>query len=266
MKNFVNRRATSINVLLGAAVVFVVLRTWLLHTPEVFSYGSEISEVVYDACLAYATAWLFQWLVIVRPEGRERERLHEVIAPRIDHVVKLGIELGSVIRTQGGLAPAFPVPRPEVESILTATNPRDDAPGWLADWHQVLDELSAEAAVQRSALKPFYAKLDHRLLTLLELEEARMALLARVGRASAVVTWESMERFVAPVADWLDAAEALRQYRITDLAPKRPTPELDSSRFEFQRVPISEMAKMRRDIDELVGGLTDEDPTSGRNA
>jgi hypothetical protein len=266
VKTFKKRHVTSINLLMIAAVVFVLVRTWLLHTPETFSYGSEIGEVAYDACLAYATAWLFQWLVIARPEKHRRERLHDLIAPRIDHIIELGIELGTVIRAQRGETPTFPVDSSEVLSTLTVTDPREDAPGWMADWHRVVADLSETAAIQRAALKPFYAQLDPKVLALLELEEARMALLTRVGRVSAEVEWDQMKNLVTPVTDWLESVEALRQHRISHLAPKRPVPVPNPKRADFQRVPIGQLEAMRREIEELADILANGTEGSGGDA
>lgn len=261
MKRFLGKYATSINLLMVTAVVYVALHTWLSQTPERFAYGSEFGDVAYDACLAYATAWLFQWLVIARPAKRQRQRLDELIAPRIDHLIEQGIELATVIRAQHGLDPAFPIARSEIVSACATANPGDKAPGWVADWHEMIDDLSGFAAIQRSALKPFYSNLDHSLFTLLELEEARSDLLARVGRASAQIKWNDMTKFAEPAAGWLEAVESLRQYRIKHLAPGRAVPEPDPRRSDHKRAPIAQLGKMRAEIDELVRSfdeLTDE--------
>lgn len=257
------RHSTGINVLMVVAVLFVGLRTWLLHTPEIFGYGAEIGEVVYDACIAYATAWLFQWLVIVRPEQRRRERLHELIAPRIDHIIELGIELGAAIRAQGGRQPTFPIDSTEVVATLAVIDPREEAPGWSADWHHLIADLAESAAIERSALKPFYAQLDHMVLPLLEHEESRMAVLARTGRASAEIEWERMHALATPVVDWLDAVEALRQHRSSHLAPKRPVPIANPKRSDFQRVPIDQLGHMRREIERLAGIARGDEGSDG---
>lgn len=154
-----------------AAVVTIAAHTALLHTAEISSYGEEVGSVLYELSLAYAAAWFFQWLVIELPASGQRDRLHRLVARRVDRLIECGLELATCIRVQDGQDPEFPIQSLEGARVCESTNSNAQPPGWKASWHEMLLDIVQSTGRHRASLEPFYARLDEQLLSLLEDEE-----------------------------------------------------------------------------------------------
>lgn len=237
---------TTITVLMVGACAFVILRTSLLLTPEVFPLGSEIGELVYDLSIAYATAWFFQWLVISRPARQRRRRLNQIVARRLDKTLDLGLEVGSRLTLAAGLgAKEFPYDPNVVRSACKSLDPTSEPPDWGVDWHGMLADVIASADHNRAGLRSFYASVDESTLALLEDEEERALVLARTVAASEALHWATMENWARPLNNWLDTLNALMNHRISHLAPEHPAPRLSVTRGSFVRVPLRRVVEMR---------------------
>lgn len=148
---------------------------------------AEFGEVFYDLSLAWVTAWAFQFLVIVLPAGR-RKRFQELVAPRLDRLIVLGMHLNDAIyaKAKAPVERDFSVDAALIESVCQSTALSDDMPNWLGDWGTVLRHLGGLADKLRASLRPFYAKLPADVLEALDQEELAMDELMRMERFSRV--------------------------------------------------------------------------------
>ena len=215
-----------INGLMAAAVVVLVAHTALRGTAEPWPWGAEASGLAYDASLAYATAWLFQWLVIVRPAEAQQRRMNEIAAPRLDAIIRLGFELADALRRQvnqsvGG----FPVDEETVRKACASTTAREWVPGWDTSWNGLYRHLASESDRFRASLKPMYARLPDDVVALLDREEFAVAQIARNERAGRPFDLKHMNAFVVPINRWFEVIDELRGIREGGFAPEIAAPE-----------------------------------------
>lgn len=212
-----------------ASVLVVVARTALLSVPEIWAFGEEVGEVLYDVAIAYATAWLFQLLVIVLPARTQERRLAAILAPRIDALLITGYDLSNAV----GLASArgtgrLPLEEGEVAGVFsTRDGIGEHVPGWATDWFGLFRHIARRNGAAQAALKPFYPRMSEELLELLEEEQRQMDIIVRLERLGSTSQFGYLGNFTAAVEAWLDAIQALREHRLNSLASIRrpPSPE-----------------------------------------
>jgi hypothetical protein len=96
------------------AAAFAITRQVLRPTPEVWLYGEELGEFLYDFGLAILGAWIFNLLVVVLPRLRDQEALYTSVNKDLR-----GVSGGAmaVIRTLTESVGAPPLPDPLTEPI-----------------------------------------------------------------------------------------------------------------------------------------------------
>jgi len=209
-----------INISMGVSVSVVLGRTVLLAVPEVVPFGAEVGALLYDAGLAYATAWLFQWLVIVRPERARRASLNAVIGQRVDAVVNPCRSLVSALRRATG-RPDIEWPPTEAEMQSMCAEVDVSQPPFkhgFENWWVYLRMIQHRRMVAEKALEPYYDRMDEELLVLDNNERDTGLLLASLMLpALRVDETLDLNDFAADLWVWVQAIDALRVYKETVL-------------------------------------------------
>lgn len=205
----------------------VTVRTAFLGVEEVVPLGAELGELLYDAGLAYLTAWLFHQLVIVLPEAIRADRLARVLAPRVDALIELGYQIAEgVNRTAGVDSAAFPPDLGTAKRAVEKAAPDSSFPGWGDNWSGVLLHITRRAEDARRGLKPFYPVLDQTLLEVLESEEREAEKLAFALRAGKILRREHLRDLASPLHGWLAALDQLLNMRRSTLAAEVQVPRM----------------------------------------
>jgi hypothetical protein len=233
------------------AALFVVGRTALLGVVEPLPWMAEVGEVLYDLGLAWVTAWAFQLLVIVIPAERERQQFDELLAPRLDHLIVLGMQLADVVAQQLGREPGPLVDGTSINKVCTGVSLKADAPGWASNWGGVLRHIAGRAEHIRANLRPFYPRLPPELLQALEEEEQAMDEIARMERLGRAFNSPDMKRLEGPLFRWLTSIEMVRDVRARLVAANRPLPKRSVLDAGMLHVPVDDFIRQREDLARL---------------
>jgi hypothetical protein len=238
----------------GVAAVMAGSRTALLAVPEPLPWMAELGEVCYDLSLAWVTAWAFQLLVIVLPAERERKRFQDLVAPRIDRLIVLGMDLSDAIyaKAKAPVEGNFSVDAALVKSVCQTTALSDDMPNWLGDWGTVLRHLGGLADKFRASLRPFYAKLPADVLEALDQEELAMDELMRMERFSRVTEAPDMSRLESSVFRWLSSLHMLHSIRTSAFAPNVAAPKRSPLNQGSIKVPMDDFIRQHEDFKEFL--------------
>jgi hypothetical protein len=231
------------------AALLVLGRTALLGVAEPLPWMAEVGAVVYDLGLAWVTAWAFQLLVIVIPSERERAQVNELIAPRLDQLIRLGMQLADVVAHEASSRPDSLVDGPSLNKVCASVSLSSDAPGWATDWGGLLRHLSGRAERVRASLRPFYPRFPPELLQALEEEDQAMEEIVRLERFVRTFGATDIKRLESPIFRWLRSIEMVRSIRSKQIAPRRPLPErsvLDAGKVH---VPMDDFIKQREDLE-----------------
>lgn len=106
-----------VNALGTVVVAAIVVRTCLLAVPEQVPFGEELGSLVSDTALAYAGAWAFHYLVIVRPRREDRRRIYEVVRANLGVIYGSGDE---IVRALAGAAGTHAGDVPTLEQVTAA--------------------------------------------------------------------------------------------------------------------------------------------------
>lgn len=163
------------NAIGAAAIAAIALRTVLLAVPEQVPFGEEVGTLVSDAALAYAGAWAFHYLVIVRPRRQDRRRIYEVVRSNLDAVAGSGAAIAAALAAAAGTPLGDPPTREDIAAACKAVAPYDDAPLLLttgpplrcATWLQYLKYQLDRAQERHERLVGAYALIDLDLVALL---------------------------------------------------------------------------------------------------
>lgn len=257
MSNWLVRHQRFVNISAGAAALVVVIRTALLSVPEPLPWMAEWGALLYDLCLAWATAWAFQFLVIVAPLERQRAEFEKLIAPRVDRLIALGMELNDAVRLEAEVpSPGdFDLDAAVVSKVCTEVYLESEVPGWDGTWERVLRHLDQNAQRVRSNLRPFYSQLTPVLLEALEEEESSMETIRR--EISLIKTFRSddLKRLDSPVFKWLTSISMLRTIRSTSLAPNVPMPKRSALNSGRILVPFDDFISQ---YDEFMKSVHDD--------
>jgi hypothetical protein len=230
------------------ATLFVAGRTALLGVDEPMPWMSEVGQVVYDLGLAWVTAWAFQLLVIVVPAERERRQFNELMAPRLDHLIYLGMQLADAVAQQVGRVPGPLVDGTSINRVCAGVALTTDAPGWATDWGGVLRHLASRAEHVRANLRPFYPRLPPELLLALEEEDQAMDEIVRMEKFGRAFDAPDMKRLEAPLLRWLTSIDMVRDIRARRIAPKRPLPERSVLDAGMLHIPMDDAIKQHEDL------------------
>lgn len=204
-----------------AAVTIVVVRTSFLGVPEIVRFGEEVGSVLYDASLAYATAWLFQLLVIVRPDRARRIRSNRVVAPRIFDLVRparqLVHHLSTTARRQDVTWPPTQQQLTELCSKIDTTKPPREV--LTNSWWTYLEYIQRMRQEAQLRLEPYYDRIDEDLLELLNTEREAGSMLRQFRPEMPTPTNATLEAWVGDFYKWTQAEAALYTHANTVLSP-----------------------------------------------
>lgn len=235
----------------GAIAAFIALSQTVLRAwPEPYLWMSEAGELLYDFGLAWAAAWAFQLLVVVLPAERERQRFNLLIAPRVDRLIGIGMELAEAIAKQAGKTPSahFALDVEALKHVCGAVSLDDDVQGWDGAWSSILRHWGTLSASARDALRPFYTRLTPDVLEALREEELAMDEILRMERFARAFDAPDMSRLEGPLFRWLTSIHMLVAERNESLARELPLPEhsaLDAARI---KVPIDDFIRQREEF------------------
>ena len=259
MSNWLVQHQRLVNASGAIAALIALARTVLLAWPEPYRWMSETGELVYDLGIAWATAWAFQLLVVVLPAERERERFNALIAPRVDRLIGIGMELAEAVAKQAGKSPSvqFALDAGALKEACGAVSVHDEVPGWDGAWGSTLRHWGSLSASARDALRPFYTRLTPEVLEALREEELAMDEILRMERFARAFDAPDMSRLEGPLFKWLTSIHMLVEERKKSLARELPLPEhstLDSART---KVPLDDFIRQHEDFKRSLEPDTD---------
>ncbi len=228
MLDGVNKHQRLINLVAWAAVIVALGRTILLAKTEVVPFGAEVGELLYDSSLAYATAWLFQWLVIVRPERARRTVSNRIVATFVYDLVRPGRSLVATLRASTGRqGTGWPPRADDLRAMCAAVQPSKTPKGQLmGNWWRYLEHIYNQQVRAQRGLEPFYHRMDEELLGLVRDERESGLILRQFSiREFGDPRNPSLDAFANDLSNWLASVEALREYHDRVLAPGRYTPD-----------------------------------------
>lgn len=211
---------------------------------------SEVGDLANDLGIAWATAWAFQFLVIVMPAERERTQFDALIAPRVDRLIGLGMEMVTMVDSQCGrpLRAEFAVDLADVKAVCDTVSLNDEAPGWNGSWGIVLQHLGSRAESVRATLRPFYGRLTPELLEALEQEDLAMDEILRMERFGRAFDAPNMARLEGGLSRWLTSIHMLVTLRSSSLAPELPVPEQSAVNTDVVKVPMDSFIRQHEEF------------------
>lgn len=247
MSDWLVRHQRLVNVSAGVAGSIVIARTLLLAWPEYWPWMSEAGDLLYDLGIAWVTAWAFQLLVIVMPAERERKRFNDLIAPRVDRLIRLGMETVLIFDRQHGKRPqsSYSFDPETLQWVCENVALRDPAPGWEGSLGTVLRHLGNRAQIARATLIPFYSRLTPELLDALEQEELAMEQILQMERFTSATHASNMTQLETPLFRWFTSINMLCALRAASLAPELPLPKQSAIDIAMVRVPMDEFVRQQ---------------------
>lgn len=240
----------------GIAASIVIGRTLLLAIPEPVAWFAEMGELFYNFSLSWVTAWAFQLLVIVLPEKRKTAQFQRLVAPRLDPLIGLGLELDAALRQAADARrPSdLQVDAELLGRVCARVRLKEDAPGWMATWETVLRQHGVQAERYRAGLRPFFGQLPPEMLVALHQEELAMDQLLRVLRIAVELEDTDMARLEELMFRWLTSLHMLQEVRLTTFAVDVPLPVRppDDGRVN---IPVEQFLAQRRSMREFLDGL-----------
>jgi hypothetical protein len=211
---------------------------------------SEAGELVYDLGLAWAAAWAFQLLVVVLPAERERERFNALIAPRVDRLIKIGMELAEAVAKQSGKTPSkqFSLDAEALKETCRAARLNDKVPGWDGAWGSIFRHWGGLSSSASDALRPFYMRLTPELLEALKEEELAMDEILRMERFARAFDAPDMSRLEGALFKWLTSIDMLVEERNSTLARELPLPEYSAIDAAMIKVPMDDFIRQHEDF------------------
>ena len=220
-----------------ACLVVAGTRQALTVVPEPLPLMAVSGELLYDLMLAVVAGWLFHFVVVVVPEDRERRRLDEVAAVRVDNLLRHGYTLARPLARAARIHPnTWPLSEEDVmRACAKVQTPDVSPPGWAGTWDGVLRYLLRVTEVQRSTLRPLYGRLDIDLVRILDAEELAFTHVNHFSKPNSIAG-KQFTAYAPYMWAWLNAIEGLRSYRETEMQTSEavPRPEDDEPDSELQ--------------------------------
>lgn len=250
MSNWLVRHQRLVNVSGATAAAIALARTAFLGWPEPYPWMSEAGELLYDLGLAWAAAWAFQLLVIVLPAERERTRFNALIAPRVDRLIEIGMELTEAVAKQAGETPLahFAFDAETLQKVCGSVSVDDEVPGWKGTWGSLLRHWGSLSTSARDDLRPFYMRMTPELLEALREEELAMDAVRRMERFARAFDAPDMSRLEGPLFDWLTSIDMLSEERKKSLAPELPLPEHSGLDAAGIKIPMDDFIRQREEF------------------
>lgn len=216
-------RQRAITAVLVGSLTLVIARTALLSTPEVFPGGARIGEVLFDLAMAYVAAWMFNLLVVVLPQLRNRDRVldaaGQVISKLSDVGLRIPIAMAQSAQTQAAET------TPPSEEWLTKTGKRLSlgAPSPLrvsagvatrpATWQEWVAHVVAQVESLNASLVPYFPFLEVDLIGLVN----RVVLSDFMERGREIAKLPTppqgdLSSLAGPLAEFIRACAALHDY------------------------------------------------------
>ncbi|MEV4348909.1 hypothetical protein AB0J83_31005 [Actinoplanes sp. NPDC049596] len=219
-----------ITALATIAALVTVARQVFLPVPEVWPYGEELGEFLYDFGLAILGAWIFNLLVVMLPRLRDQEALYASINKDLR-----GVSGGAmaVIRTLTQSVGAPPLPDPLTQPIdpddlrrwcEAASDEQNPARFMISDdgasvrqgsWKEYLDYERRRVANFQSRLEAAYVYLPVELIALLrEIQDDGYYLMLPY-----VAGQPNLAFLAEPLHDHMLTCDRLRDYLDRQVAP-----------------------------------------------
>ena len=204
-----------------AAVAVVVVRTSLLGVPEIVPFGEEVGSVLNDVSIAYATAWLFQLLVIVRPGTERQLRSNRLIAPRVFDLVRPARQLVHHLSTTAARSDvAWPPTQQQLKEMCCAIDAKKPPRQFLADnWWTYLAYTQRMRHEAQLRLEPYYDRIDEDLLELMNAEREAGLMLRQFRSGMPRPANLTLEVWAEDFYKWIQAEAALYTHANTVLSP-----------------------------------------------
>lgn len=240
-----------------ACLTVAATRQALTVVPEPLPMMAVAGELLYGLMLAFVAGWLFHFVVVVVPEERERRRLNEVSAVRVDYLLRHGYTLARPLARAASIHPStWPLTEEDVRRASAKVGTPDASPpGWAGTWDGLLRHLLRVTEVQRSTLRPLYGRLDVDLVRILDAEELAFTHVSRFSSPNSLAG-KQFTAYAPYLWAWLDALEDLRSYRMTEMrtATAPPRPEEDEADGVLQEeVHAHDSAELAADSDTAPG-------------
>lgn len=199
--------------------------------PEVWMYGEELGEFLYDAAQAYLLTWTFYVVTVVRPRNDEEELILAMIYADLQWIA------GSahLILQEFGRAANSPVPEKptddEVKNLCAAVNtstpPNMMVPGGgipasfarQATWQEYLAALGADVEIRQNRIRPHYTRLPPELVTHLHGIDSAHWLRALPTLTRTAWKNENLGFLGTMMVDYLGRCHALAEYLRLDVDP-----------------------------------------------
>lgn len=193
------RTQSALAIVALVAAVVALARQLLLPVPELWGYGEEIGELLYDLSLATLAAWIFNLMVVSIPRLMERDRLAWAAQPYFSWLVlsseRLVVALADAADSSPGVFPsgdreelwvACNARSPEFQRLAVeveqcGAGPKPDRMWWRGRWVLNWTEpvsweefIAAEAeclAIAYDRLRALYAHLPSEVIAALREHE-----------------------------------------------------------------------------------------------
>lgn len=218
-------------------LVVAAIRQVLTVVPEPLPLMAVSGELLYDLMLAVVAGWLFHFVVVVAPEDREKRRLDEVAAVRVDNLLRHGHTLARPLARAARIHPnKWPLSEENVmRACVKVRIPTASPPGRAGSWDDLLRYLLRVTEVQRSTLRPLYGRLEIELVRILDAEELAFTHVNHFAKPNSIAG-KQFTAYAPYLSAWLDAIEVLRSYRETEMQSSEavPRPEDDEPDSDLQ--------------------------------
>jgi hypothetical protein len=110
-----------------AGIYAFVQHVMLSDSPEVFSHGAELGDLLYDLAIAYIAAFVFYVLVVQRPLQRDRTNMYQYLAPIFRRVAGEAVGLMTGLNQAADVEPGCLNTWSNVEATCKILTPTTEA-------------------------------------------------------------------------------------------------------------------------------------------
>lgn len=170
-----------VNRILWFSAADVGLVTVARPFPELFLWGEELGDLMFDLGLAYVAAWVFHQLLVVRPQRAKATQLNAVLNPKLDRLVNVGRRLQQTLVDASPMTSVeFPASEEQVDALcsnISMSAPtgvfmikREDMTQSPMSWSDYIDHVGRQSTAAHDELSALYPVLEPSLLSILERE------------------------------------------------------------------------------------------------
>ncbi len=158
------RRDLLIIFLISFFIIFLI-DFWLINTPELFTGGAKIGQIVYNLCFAYISSFIFYFLVVHIKNQKDKDNLYSYISGKTYVIINQAKELIKNISKAANVTLTEEYPNEnELKDICLSINPNTKAPLLLnridnfANWIQYfnINSIKSKESITRICSKIQY--------------------------------------------------------------------------------------------------------------